>query len=146
MCGPNGRETHGGALAVLSLPTRSTRTSPPTSAGKLVFHDCKKGSSIATHVKFTPDESLSNVDSLVVAIHETGDLTKSAIISPFLHKFSMAQGHPASQDEAQNRKVEVPLPYPIKIEVGNDGIIGRRVSLWSQHATDPIAEGIIGYN
>ncbi|KAI1768910.1 hypothetical protein GGR53DRAFT_476286 [Hypoxylon sp. FL1150] len=153
MCGDQSRKSYGGALAVLSLPARATRSSAPApaGAGRLVFHDCGKGSSTATHVTFTPDEndtthSSANVGLLVVAIHETGDLTKSAIISPFLHRFSMAQGHSASQDDRQDGSVEVPLTYPVKIEVGNDGIIGRRVSLWSQHATDPIAEGIIGYN
>ncbi|KAI4864248.1 hypothetical protein F4820DRAFT_340379 [Hypoxylon rubiginosum] len=151
MCGDHTRQSCGGALAVLSLPMRSTRSMPPTMAGRLIFHDCGKGSSTATHLTFTPDESTTthsptDADSWVVAIHETGDLTKSAIISPFLHRFSMTQSHPTSQDDRQVRSIEVPLTYPVKIEVGSDGIIGRRVTLWSQHATDPIAEGVIGYN
>ncbi|KAI1769983.1 hypothetical protein F4818DRAFT_280474 [Hypoxylon cercidicola] len=153
MCGDHTRQSCGGALAVLSRPMRSTRfmppiLMPPTMNGRLIFHDCGKGSSTATHVTFTPDEntSLTNGDSWVVAIHETGDLTKSAIISSFLHRFSMTNSHPTSEDDRQARSIEVPLTYPVKIEVGNDGIIGRRVSLWSQHATEPMAEGIIGYN
>ena len=36
---------------------------------------------------------------------------------------------------------------PFKIEVGDDGIIGRRVSIWTQNGTvGPLAEGIVGYN
>ncbi|KAI1413559.1 hypothetical protein F5Y13DRAFT_188991 [Hypoxylon sp. FL1857] len=151
MCGDHSRQSCGGALAVLTPPLRSSRFAPPTMAGRLTFHDCGKGSLIATHVTFTPNEnstgsSLASLDSCVVGIHETGDLTKSAIISPFLHKFSMAQGRPTSQNGGQEQSIEVSLSNPMKIEVGGDGIIGRRVTLWSQHASDPIAEGIIGYN
>ncbi|KAI1443361.1 hypothetical protein F5Y02DRAFT_220791 [Annulohypoxylon stygium] len=151
MCGDHARQSFGGALAVLSPPLRNTRFMPPEMTGRLTFHDCGKGSSVATHVTFTPDEtsasnSVVGLDSCVVAIHETGDLTKSAIISPFLYKFSMTQGLPTEQVEQQIGSIEVPLSHPMKIEVGGDGIIGRRVTLWSQHAVDPIAEGIIGYN
>ncbi|KAI2465330.1 hypothetical protein F4781DRAFT_435538 [Annulohypoxylon bovei var. microspora] len=152
MCGDHARQSCGGALAVLSPPLRNIRFMPPEMTGRLTFHDCGKGSSVATHVTFTPDEngasnSVTGLDSCVVAIHETGDLTKSAIISPFLYKFNMTQGRPIQQeDEQQERSIEVLLSHPMKIEVGGDGIIGRRVTLWSQHAADPIAEGIIGYN
>ncbi|KAI1384377.1 uncharacterized protein F4822DRAFT_361960 [Hypoxylon trugodes] len=151
MCGDHSRQSCGGALAVLSLPLRSTRFLPQTMAGRLVFHDCGKGGLVATHATFTPDESsisssVSDIDTCIVGIHETGDLTKSAIISPFLYKFSIPQGRPTSQDSWQERSIEVPLSHPMKIEVGGDGIIGRRVTIWSQHAVDPIAEGIIGYN
>ncbi|KAI1373350.1 hypothetical protein F4677DRAFT_220021 [Hypoxylon crocopeplum] len=151
MCGDHSRQSRGGALAVLSLPLRSTPSMPPTTTGRLTFHDCGKGGSMATHVTLTPDEnntsnSLAQVDSYVVGIHETGDLTKSAIISPFLHKFNMTQGSQSLFDGQQERSIEVALSHPMKIEVGGEGIIGRRVTLWSQHAVDPIAEGIIGYN
>ncbi|KAI1144414.1 hypothetical protein F5Y05DRAFT_364611 [Hypoxylon sp. FL0543] len=151
MCGDHSRQSCGGALAVLSPPLRSSRFMPPATAGRLTFHDSGEGGSVATHVTFTPSEnspsnSLVGLDSYVVGIHQTGDLTKSAIISPFLYKFSMAQGRPTSHNDGQERSIEVPLSHPMKIEVGGDGIIGRRVTLWSQHDMDPIAEGIIGYN
>ncbi len=42
--------------------------------------------------------------------------------------------------------VEVELGRPMKIEVGVDGIIGRRVSVWTQKGAGPVAEGIVGYN
>ncbi|KAI2617233.1 hypothetical protein GGS26DRAFT_596554 [Hypomontagnella submonticulosa] len=151
MCGDNPRQSYGGALAVLSLPLRSTRLMAPAIAGRLTFHDCGKGGAVATHVTYTPDENsdrdiLPNLESYVVGIHDTGDLTKSAIISPFLYKFSLPQTPPATPGNDHERPIDVPLSQPMKIEVGGDGIIGRRVTLWSQHAVDPIAEGIIGYN
>ncbi|KAI1101548.1 hypothetical protein F4804DRAFT_335181 [Jackrogersella minutella] len=151
MCGDHSRQSCGGALAVLTPPLRNTRFMPPQMTGRLTFHDCGKGSSIATHVTFTPDDNIysnttAGFNPCVVGIHETGDLTKSAIISPFLYKFSIAQDRPASQDGRQERSIEVLLDHPMKIDVGGDGIIGRRVTLWSQYAVDPVAEGIIGYN
>ncbi|KAI2776495.1 hypothetical protein F4815DRAFT_449287 [Daldinia loculata] len=150
MCGNHSRQSRGGALAVLSLPLRTTRFMPAVTTGRLTFHDCGKGSSVATHATFVPDEnsgnsSFTNLDSCIVGIHETGDLTRSAIISPFLYKFSLTRTQPTLQDD-QEHSIEVPLSHPMKIEVGGEGIIGRRVTLWSQHAIDPIAEGIIGYN
>ncbi|KAI1805573.1 hypothetical protein F4811DRAFT_209021 [Daldinia bambusicola] len=150
MCGNHARQSRGGALAVLNLPLRNTRFMAPVMAGQLTFHDCGKGSSIATHATFIPDEentnsSLADLDSYIVGIHETGDLTRSAIMSPFLYRFNIARTDPTLQSD-QGRLIEVPLTHPMKIEVGGDGIIGRRVTLWSQHAVDPIAEGIIGYN
>ncbi|KAI8962129.1 hypothetical protein F5Y11DRAFT_323914 [Daldinia sp. FL1419] len=150
MCGDHSRQSCGGALAVLNLPLRQTRFLPPVMAGRLTFHDCGKGSSVATHATFVPDEdsangNFANLDSCIIGIHETGDLTRSAIISPFLYKFSMARTQSTLQDD-QERSMEVSLSHPMKIEVGGDGIIGRRVTLWSQDAIDPIAEGIIGYN
>ncbi|KAI2602794.1 hypothetical protein GGR54DRAFT_644695 [Hypoxylon sp. NC1633] len=151
MCGDLSRQSYGGALAVLSFPPRSPRSMPPAMTGRLTFHDCGKGGPMATHATFTPDKSstgrsLDNLDSYVVGIHETGDLTKSAMISPFLYKFTMTQDNQSLQDGQQEWLMEVPLSHPMKIEVGGDGIIGRRVTLWSQQAVDPIAEGIIGYN
>ncbi|KAI1469490.1 uncharacterized protein F4812DRAFT_423293 [Daldinia caldariorum] len=150
MCGNHARQSRGGALAVLSLPLRSTRFMAPVMAGQLTFHDCGNGGSIATHATFIPDEentnsSLVDLDSYIVGIHETGDLTRSAIMSPFLHKFNMARTDSTLQSD-QGRSIEVPLTHPMNIEVGGDGIIGRRVTLWLQGAVDPIAEGIIGYN
>jgi hypothetical protein len=40
----------------------------------------------------------------------------------------------------------VELERPMKIGVGVDGIIGRRVSVWTQQGVGPVAEGIVGYN
>lgn len=45
--------------------------------------------------------------------------------------------------------IDVALATPVSLEVGNDGIIGRRVSLFSNSQTANrrlVAEGIIGFN
>lgn len=45
--------------------------------------------------------------------------------------------------------IDVALATPVSLEVGNDGIIGRRVSLFSNSQTASrklVAEGIIGFN
>ncbi|KAI0006896.1 hypothetical protein F4779DRAFT_543233 [Xylariaceae sp. FL0662B] len=148
MCGDHPRQSYGGALAVLSLPIRSTRSTPFITTGRLTFHDRGQGGTVATHATFVPDgnDTAGSVDleTCIVGIHETGDLTRSAIISPFLHKFSMTQGCP--EPDGRQRSMEVELSHPMKIEVGGDGIIGRRVTMWAPNAMDPVAEGIIGYN
>lgn len=38
------------------------------------------------------------------------------------------------------------LERPVKMEVGVDGIIGRRVSIWIQQSKEPLLEGIAGFN
>lgn len=43
--------------------------------------------------------------------------------------------------------IELPLDKPLSLEVGNEGIIGRRVSLYSRSApSQVVAEGIVGFN
>lgn len=44
--------------------------------------------------------------------------------------------------------VEFPLDQPLSLEVGNDGIIGRRVSMFSRISGKEtvIAEGVVGFN
>ncbi|KAL7627207.1 hypothetical protein AAE478_003983 [Parahypoxylon ruwenzoriense] len=154
MCGSHSRQSYGGALAVLTRPQRRYRPVSVAMAGSLTFHDRGNGGSTATHVTYTPGvnatNSLDGIDACVVVIHllvsETGDLTTSAIISPVLCRFSMAQGHRIPSENQQERSIEVPLTNPMRIEVGGEGIIGRRVTLWLEQGSNPVAEGIIGYN
>ncbi|CAJ2510243.1 Uu.00g061430.m01.CDS01 [Anthostomella pinea] len=149
MCGDKSRQSLGGALAILSLPFQSTCATSPAMAGRLTFHSQGKGGSTATHATFTADKGsgsgFTDMESCVVGIHETGDLTRSAVISPFLHKFNMSPDV-SLLGCAKRRAMEVELRRPMKIEVGGDGIIGRRVSVWIARGVDPVAEGIIGYN
>lgn len=45
--------------------------------------------------------------------------------------------------------VELSLDAPLSLEVGDDGIIGRRVSLYSRPPSGQellVAEGIVGFN
>lgn len=76
---------------------------------------------------------------------QTGDLTTSAFVSPFMHKFSIGGlSAPCGRPETPN--IWTRLAHPMKVEVGNDGIIGRRVTIWKEGVSYPVAEGIIGYN
>ncbi|KAI1430820.1 hypothetical protein GGR50DRAFT_690198 [Xylaria sp. CBS 124048] len=154
MCGDHVlRNTIGGGLAVLGPCLSETDTSLlPLSplSGRLFFHDQGKGGSMATHAMFTMNPSAephsSNLaEPCLVKIHETGDLTSSATASPIWASFSLKPAASAPGDE-ENQPIVVELERPVKIEVGVDGIIGRRVSLWTHRGMGPVAEGIIGYN
>ncbi|KAI1333504.1 hypothetical protein F5Y15DRAFT_343478 [Xylariaceae sp. FL0016] len=152
MCGDNSRQSLGGALAILKMPLRSHRDATPVMTGRLTFHRQLDGDATATHATLTADEAndcgLQGQDQhCTIGIHETGDLTRSAVISPFLYKFKVALAAPSSGSIREARQsVDVELNQPLKIEVGGNGIIGRRVSVWTRHHADPVAEGIIGYN
>ncbi|KAI2621862.1 hypothetical protein GGS21DRAFT_377963 [Xylaria nigripes] len=151
MCFDHGvRNTLGGGLAVLSPCFRKIDASRIHLAGRLVFHDRGKGSSTATHAMFMADmsnEPHSNglVEPCLVRIHETGDLTSPAMKSPSWAAFYLKPIIGASESD-NGQTVEVELERPLRIEVGTNGIIGRRVSVWTQQGVEPIAEGIIGYN
>ncbi|KAI1272040.1 hypothetical protein F5Y07DRAFT_403813 [Xylaria sp. FL0933] len=138
MCGDhNSRVSGGGALAVMGPPSIRTSISPLPMAGRLLFHSRTEESSHATHAIFTVDSS--------TGLDETGDLTKPATTSPSWATFSL---NPAigTVVGAKAPSLEVELGRPMKIEVGIDGIIGRRVSVWTQNGAGPLAEGIVGYN
>ncbi|KAI0535131.1 hypothetical protein GGR58DRAFT_23528 [Xylaria digitata] len=150
MCGDNhSRDSIGGALAVMSPSRFEAGTLPVPMAGRLVFHNRKKESSLATHAIFTVDSSQEpqskTVEPLLVRIHETGDLTRPATTSPLWATFTLK---PVVRVLGDDKAVAmgVKLERSMKIEVGVDGIIGRRVSVWTQQGAGPVAEGIVGYN
>ncbi|KAF4451137.1 hypothetical protein F53441_5836 [Fusarium austroafricanum] len=142
MCGPeNTNRPRGGALAALNPPINSVSSNI---CGDLAFHTpgCPSSSS-ATHARLTPNEecSMKGFSDLHVVIH--GDLTRSASECGLFRQFSL-QTPPTSHDF-----VELPLQGPLSLEVGGDGIIGRRVSVYSRLASGQdkiIAEGIVGFN
>lgn len=72
-------------------------------------------------------------------------MTTSAFVSPFMHKFRIG-GVPAPCDRLEPPNIRTRLAHPMKVEVGNDGIIGRRVTIWKEGVSYPVAEGVIGYN
>ncbi|KAI0186953.1 hypothetical protein EV127DRAFT_437488 [Xylaria flabelliformis] len=153
MCGDHRpRNPLGGALAVLSPSPSATQNSIRTSlwplCGRLIFHDLRGGGSTATHAMFMPHSPLLYADSIpvnmencLVKIHETGDLTKPATESPLWATLSLK---PVEHTGIQAMMYE--LERPVKMEVGDDGIIGRRVSIWIQQSTEPLSEGIAGFN
>ncbi|KAI3339043.1 hypothetical protein F4824DRAFT_69347 [Ustulina deusta] len=150
MCGDHhSRDSAGGALAVMRPSPFRTGTSPIPMPGRLVFHNRSKDGSLATHAIFTADSSCEfqsrTVEPFLVTIHETGDLTRPATTSPSWATFSLTPVVGTSLGD-KIQAVEVELGRPMKIEVGVDGIIGRRVSVWTQKGAGPVAEGIVGYN
>ncbi|KAJ4263033.1 hypothetical protein NW762_006646 [Fusarium torreyae] len=89
--------------------------------GDLAFHTPgSPASSSATHARLTPSEDCS-----------IKELTNLQVVI---------------QSQAF---VELPLQGPLSLGVGGDGIIGRRVSLYSRLASGQdkiVAEGIVGFN
>jgi hypothetical protein len=72
----------------------------------------------------------------------SGDLTRNASECGLFRQFSL--GAPSKAHEY----VELSLRGPLSLEVGGDGIIGRRVSVYSRLASGDkiVAEGIVGFN
>ncbi|KAI0470574.1 hypothetical protein GGR56DRAFT_134484 [Xylariaceae sp. FL0804] len=174
MCGDdnnnnNTRPSHGGALAILSFPSDggipgssgSTTTRPPVMAGRLTFHSSSSSSIVVDDEarRHHHYHGLAELGTCVVGIHESGDLTTPATASPIMHESTMmttccSGGGDCSstgslRDDGSGRRgaMEVRFGRPLKIAVGGDGIIGRRVSMWTtSKMSRPVAEGIIGYN
>lgn len=151
MCGDHhSRDSLGGALAVLNPCPLHTGASSMRMTGRLVFQNREKENPMATHAIFMADLShvssyTNTVESCLVRIHETGDLTKPVIASPSWAAFSLRTAVRTPGDD-ETRWAEVELERPLKMEVGVDGIIGRRVSIWTERGAGPVAEGIVGYN
>ncbi|KAI1333046.1 hypothetical protein F5Y16DRAFT_393454 [Xylariaceae sp. FL0255] len=150
MCGDHGyRPAVGGALAVLSSPEHASESPETSIIGRLLFHGRDDGESTATHAMFAPNSSQrlgSPVSkSLLAKIHETGDMRRPAVKSPCWATFRLVSATNLPEI-AEDGKMEGYMSSHVRIEVGSDGIIGRRVSLWAHGASAPIAEGVIGYN
>ncbi|KAG4267123.1 hypothetical protein FPRO06_10267 [Fusarium proliferatum] len=144
MCGPeNTNRPRGGALAALNPPNNSISSNI---CGDLAFHTPgSPSSSRATHARLTPGEecSIKGFSDLYVVIQSSsGDLTRNANECGLFRQFSL-QTPPTSREY-----VELPLQGPLSLEVGGDGIIGRRVSVYSRLASGDkiVAEGIVGFN
>lgn len=63
------------------------------------------------------------------------------------HQFGFSEAKPLQDGDG----IELALNVPISLEVGNDGIIGRRVSIFPKHSVNEncrkaLAEGIVGFN
>ncbi|KAI0452190.1 hypothetical protein F5B21DRAFT_351597 [Xylaria acuta] len=152
MCGDwPPRISVGGALAVMS-PSLPINKSLITGSswqlfGRLLFKDVGGGSSMATHAIYVPDSPLwvemirVHLDNCVVKIHEAGDLTKPAAESPLWATLSLKP-----VEHVGIESVMYELERPVKTEVGDDGIIGRRVSIWLRESTESLSEGIVGFN
>ncbi|KAH7152776.1 hypothetical protein EDB81DRAFT_433839 [Dactylonectria macrodidyma] len=146
MCGPETWKPRGGALAALNPPISEVR--PQGVCGDLAFHTPgSPESATATHARLTPNEAcdMATLSDLYVVIHSSGDLTRKACDCGLFRRFRLSSGAATFEDDF----VELPLDKPLSLEVGNDGIIGRRVSLYSRPLVGHdvvVAEGIVGFN
>lgn len=161
MCGPeNTNRPRGGALVALNPPVSASKN---LLRGDLAFHvPGDPGSIDATHARLTPGETcdmsglvnpyiviqyvrrLPNLNHLLTLSSSSGDLTKDACDCGIFRKLSFPLRESCTQEY-----VEFPLNKPLSLEVGNDGIIGRRVSLYSRPTIGRevvVAEGIVGFN
>ncbi|KAL8372264.1 hypothetical protein RB595_001856 [Gaeumannomyces hyphopodioides] len=153
MCGPdNSTKPRGGALVVLRNAMAQEATDGCAWSGELNFHTPgQPESSIATHVRVTAgdDSSLDALLEAVVLIHQSGDLSMPARECGLLRAFALT--HAAELEDGVAMELELATPMPI--QVGDDGIIGRRVSIFRQAADScferlgpSMAEGIVGFN
>ncbi|KAK7953875.1 hypothetical protein PG996_014760 [Apiospora saccharicola] len=147
MCGDTSRQSYGGAIAILNPLERISGGLPDMDtgvSGRLVFHSARDDT-LATGATFTHAENVGCCDgtTYTIGIHKSGDLTTSAFVSPFIHKFSL-DGKDPDRSSTGSRTLSTSLSHPLRIEVGHEGIIGRRVTVWKQGGVSPLAEGIIG--
>ncbi|UKZ83856.1 hypothetical protein TrVFT333_011670 [Trichoderma virens FT-333] len=145
MCGPEiTNKPRGGALAALSSPDDAGRLR--TICGDLAFHTPgRPESNEATHARLTPDGAYDarTLSNLHVVIHSSGDMTRTAEDCGTFQQFQF----PTTAESFDKAFIELPLDKPLSLEVGNEGIIGRRVSLYSRSAPSRVvAEGIVGFN
>ncbi|KAK0754845.1 hypothetical protein B0T18DRAFT_360362 [Schizothecium vesticola] len=103
--------------------------------GNLVFHNPQTPTSpLATHAQFSSTDGLELQDDLLVSIHLSGDLTKPVAECGLFQQFSLSRrGGP-----------EIVLDEYLTLNVSDDGIIGRRVSMTRDG--EFVADGIVGFN
>ncbi|KAJ6779399.1 hypothetical protein PWT90_03954 [Aphanocladium album] len=147
MCG--GPETvnrpRGGALVALNPPRGASSTAI---TGDLTFHTPGQPDSMeATHARLAFDEHLetSIPSDLHVVIHSGGDLTKTASDCGLFRQLRLS-----ANEAGSGAFLEWPLQHSLSLQVGSEGIIGRRVSVYSEDSQQSertiLAEGIVGFN
>ncbi|OAA47174.1 hypothetical protein BBO_02629 [Beauveria brongniartii RCEF 3172] len=161
MCG--GPETvhrpRGGALVALNPPRGASPTALLIS-GDLTFHTPgQPNSTEATHARLAFDEEQPErllPSDLCVIIHTGGDLTMKTSDCGLFRQLRLSAtrsvGGGGGGGGAQDAFFEWPLPQALSLQVGSDGIIGRRVSVYAEEDGDEqrertvLAEGIVGFN
>ncbi|KAM0744554.1 hypothetical protein ACQRIT_001043 [Beauveria bassiana] len=159
MCG--GPETvhrpRGGALVALNPPRGASPTALLT--GDLTFHTPgQPNSTEATHARLAFDEKQPErllPSDLCVIIHTGGDLTMNASDCGLFRQLRLSATRSSSGGGAHQDPFffEWPLPQALSLQVGSEGIIGRRVSVYAEDRDDErreqrtvLAEGIVGFN
>ncbi|KAL2195163.1 hypothetical protein P885DRAFT_79603 [Corynascus similis CBS 632.67] len=141
MCGPETLSATPRVGARVDLSSPAGRGS----LGNLLFlNPSSPASSHATHVRFhRPSKSsllgggqdIYSDSGILVSIHVTGDLTKPLADAGLMQQFTL-HGH--------GEGVETPLGAALSLQAGNEGIIGRRVSV--RQGDELLADGIVGFN
>ncbi|KAK0636126.1 hypothetical protein B0T17DRAFT_503605 [Bombardia bombarda] len=109
------------------------------SLGNLLFLNPSSPSSpLATHARFSPKEGvvMDTDDSVLVSIHLSGDMTKSIKDCGLFRQFTLQN----SSDKAH----QMVLDESLSLDVGQNGIIGRRVSMMKEGKL--LGDGIVGFN
>ncbi|KAI1268716.1 hypothetical protein F5Y18DRAFT_240637 [Xylariaceae sp. FL1019] len=159
MCGPSiHRPALGGAVAMLKSPS-SVSGLPLT--GQLLFRSLESQGPTSPGLRSTRgslrfdamDDASPAQRASYLFIHASGDLTVPVSEAQVWTKCNLARGvcnteetRPGVFDRRQYWSIEFERNHTAKIEVGNDGLIGRRVSVWTDRGQSPVAEGIIGWN
>ncbi|KAL2152288.1 hypothetical protein VTH82DRAFT_5472 [Thermothelomyces myriococcoides] len=139
MCGPETESKTPRIGARVDLCSPAGRSG----LGNLLFLNPSSPSSTqATHVQFHQlKEELSPLgdwgvyDGVQVTIHVTGDLTKPLAESGVMRQFIL---------RGRREGTGIPLGEAVSLQVGHDGIIGRRVSV--RRGDELLADGIVGFN
>ncbi|KAK3685360.1 hypothetical protein B0T22DRAFT_215410 [Podospora appendiculata] len=111
--------------------------------GNLIFLDpSTPAGPLATHVRFSPRAGVVPLDDgVLVSIHVTGDLTKSIRDSGLFRQFTL---HRVGSRSGKDQPFDMTLDNSLSLNVGHDGIIGRRVSIVA--GGELLADGIVGFN
>ncbi|ROW05961.1 hypothetical protein VPNG_08446 [Cytospora leucostoma] len=135
MCGGSEKDLHDprrfGALAVLSGDSEVEQDL----SGQLVFfNESHHESLVATHVKYTPTTNHAAEEDLTLTIFSTGDLTIPYVQCKQFESFTL----PLRESRLRTK---------LNLQVGGDGIIGRRIAISSKgFPSSRMAEGIVGFN
>ncbi|KAH6641306.1 hypothetical protein F5144DRAFT_618869 [Chaetomium tenue] len=160
MCGPETPSSTPRIGARVDLSSPSGRGS----LGNLLFlNPTSPSSAHATHVRFfqpatakptTSCKSPFDDDSLLVSIHLTGDLTKPLADAGLMQQFTLRSPPSSTPSSPINSPhddgvpngyfEETALGAALSLQVGSDGIIGRRVSM--RRGEELLADGIVGFN
>ncbi|KAF2501052.1 hypothetical protein BU16DRAFT_577317 [Lophium mytilinum] len=154
MCnGESSRASQGGLVAILHPLYDSNKTFHKAARSQtwhLFFNDIQSGQTDSTMVQFSQDlDLMTSSRASRVDIHRDGDLSQS--VSPTasspqtpLYSFPVRPEGLWKTTGGAEMGISPRLP----LEVGGDGIVGRRVSVVSETRAGEtcIAEGIIGWN
>ncbi|CAN8106028.1 unnamed protein product [Discula destructiva] len=134
-----------GALAVVSPSSALELESANLSGHILFFNQSDHKSPMATHVSYTPNETHSCCRDLVLTIFSTGDLTAPSKACKQINRFTLSQN--SCGKTANGSTMQLELERDLLLQVGGDGIIGRRIRISTLDSpTSCMAEGVVGFN